>query len=287
MSQLVYLNGKLIPRSQAEVSVMDYGFLFGFGLFETMRAYGGKVFRLESHLHRLLRSTEILGLSVEAEELGSAVTDTIQANKLADARVRLTVSAGQGTMTPDQSGCTRPTVLVLAESYQPYTDEVYLKGFKAIISPIRRNSQSPLSKLKSTSYLESLLARQQARAAGADEAICLNEKGLLAEASMSNIFLVKQEALITPGPKSGILTGITRQIVLEMATNLGIEIHERNVRPEELYDAQEAMLTSSLIEVMPLTRIEAGPVASGIPGPITTRLIAAYRELVLNEQGRA
>ncbi|MCK5577254.1 MAG: aminotransferase class IV family protein, partial [Dehalococcoidales bacterium] len=159
--------------------------------------------------------------------------------------------------------------------------------FKAIISPIRRNSQSPLSKLKSTSYLESLLARQQARAAGADEAICLNEKGLLAEASMSNIFLVKQEALITPGPKSGILTGITRQIVLEMATNLGIEIHERNVRPEELYDAQEAMLTSSLIEVMPLTRIEAGPVASGIPGPITTRLIAAYRELVLNEQGRA
>ena len=178
-------------------------------------------------------------------------------------------------------------VLVLAESYQPYPAGVYRRGFKAIISPIRRNSQSPLSKLKSTSYLESILARQQARAAGADEAICLNEKGLLAEASMSNIFLVKQGALITPGPESGILAGITRQIVLELATNLGIEAREQDVRPEELYDAQEALLTSSLIEVMPLTRIEAGPVASGEPGPITGRLMTAYRELVLSELGRA
>ncbi len=287
MSQLVYLNGKLIPRSQAEIPVMDYGFLFGFGLFETMRAYNGRVFRLESHVHRLLRSAEILGLSLEAGELSRAVTDTVQANRLGDARIRLTVSAGQGTMIPDHSSCARPAVLVLAESYQPYPAGVYRRGFKAIISPIRRNSQSPLSKLKSTSYLESILARQQARAAGADEAICLNEKGLLAEASMSNIFLVKQGALITPGPESGILAGITRQIVLELATNLGIEAREQDVRPEELYDAQEALLTSSLIEVMPLTRIEAGPVASGEPGPITGRLMTAYRELVLSELGRA
>jgi branched-chain amino acid aminotransferase len=283
MSQLAYLDGKLIPRSQTEISVMDYGFLFGFGLFETMRAYGGRIFRLESHRQRLLRSADILGLSVKAGELGNAATDTIQANKLGDARVRLMVSAGQGTMTPDQSSCSRPTVLVLAESYQPYPDEMYRKGFKAIMSPIRRNSQSPLSKLKSTSYLEGMLARQQARTAGADEAICLNEKGLLAEASMSNIFLVKQGVLITPGRESGILAGITRQIVLEIASNLGIELHEREVMPEELYDSQEALLTSSLIEVMPLTRIKEGPVASGEPGPITRRLIAAYRELVLSE----
>ena len=281
MSEIIYLNGSLIPRSQAKVSALDYGFLYGFGLFETMRAYGGQVFRLESHLSRLVRSAELLGLPVGTAELNDAVRDTIKANRLSDARIRITISAGEGEVSPDPGTCQKPTVLVLAERYQPYPQEVYQRGFQAVISSIRRNSQSPLSRLKSSNYLESLLARQQARETGVDEAVCLNDKGLLAEASMSNIFLVNDGILRTPGEESGILPGITRGVILELALKLGIKALREDIRPSELFQAQEAFLTNSLIEVMPLTEIEGKPVASGRPGALTRRLLAAYRKLAL------
>lgn len=281
MSEIVYLNGVLIPCSQASISVMDYGFLYGFGLFETMRAYGGQVFRLDSHLARLERSAEILGLPVRVSELKGAVTDTIEANKLRDARVRIAVSIGEGGMVPDAAACDRPTVLILAEHYQPYHESVYQKGFKAVVSSIRRNSQSPLSRLKSANYLESILARQEARAAGVDEALCLNEKGLVAEASMSNIFLVNDGILQTPREVDGVLPGITRQVVLELAAGLSIGVSQQGIRLEEVLGAEEIFLTNSLIEVMPLTEIGGKPVSSGKPGPVTQRLREGYSQLVL------
>ena len=281
MNEIVYLNGSLIPRSQAKVSALDYGFLYGFGLFETMRAYEGQVFRLESHLSRLVRSAELLGLPVRVPELKDAVRDTIEANRLSDARIRITISAGEGEMPPGPGTCQKPTVLVLAERYQPYLEEVYQRGFRAVISSIRRNSQSPLSRLKSANYLESLLARQQARETGVDEAVCLNDKGLLAEASMSNIFLVSDGILRTPGEESGILPGITRGVILELALKLDIKALEEDIRLSELFQAQEAFLTNSLIEVMPLTELEGKPVASGRPGALSRRLLAAYRKLAL------
>ncbi len=280
MSEIVYLNGSLMPRSQASISVMDYGFLYGFGLFETMRAYGGQVFRLDSHLSRLARSAEILGLPLRAQELKGAVRDTIQANKLSEARIRITISIGEGGMVPDPSTCNKPTVLILVGHYQPYPEQVYQKGFRAVVSSIRRNSQSPLSRLKSANYLESILAKQEARAAGVEEALCLNEKGLLAEASMSNIFLVTDGALRTPGQDSGILPGITRETILELASQLGINTLEQDIRLDELFHAQEAFLTNSLIEVMPLIEIEGKPVGSGRPGSVTRRLIADYKRMV-------
>ena len=280
MSEIVYLNGCLMPRSQASISVLDYGFLYGYGLFETMRAYGGQVFRLNSHLSRLARSAEILGLPIEALELKGAVMDTIQANKLSDARIRITISIGEGGMTPDPSTCDKPTVLILAGHYQPYPEQVYQKGFRAVVSSIRRNSQSPLSRLKSANYLESMLAKQQARAAGVDEALCLNEKGLLAEASMSNIFLVTDGILRTPGQESGVLPGITRETILELASQLGINTLEQDIRLDELFHAQEAFLTNSLIEVMPLTEIEGKLIGSGRPASLTKRLMVAYKEIV-------
>jgi branched-chain amino acid aminotransferase group I len=282
MSQIVYLNGCLIPRSQAFTSALDYGFLYGFGLFETMRAYRGQVFRLERHLSRLAHSAEILGLPVRALALKGAVMDTIQANQLSEARIRITVSIGEGAMPPDPSTCNKPTVLIVAEHYQPYPEQVYQKGFRAVVSSIRRNSQSPLSRLKSANYLESILARQEARAAGVDEALCLNEKGLLAEASMSNIFLVSDGILRTPGQESGILPGITRQTILELAPQLGIKTLEQDIRLDELPQAEEAFLTNSLIEVMPLTEIAGKPVGSGRPGPLSRRIMAAYKKLVLS-----
>jgi len=280
MSEIVYLNGSLIPRSQARISALDYGFLYGFGLFETMRAYGGQVFRLDSHLNRLARSAEILGLPIQALDLKGAVRDTIHANKLSDARVRITISIGEGGMVPDPSTCTQPTVLILAGYYKPYPEQVYEKGFRAVVSSIRRNSQSPLSRLKSANYLENMLAKQEARAAGVDEAICLNEKGLLAEASMSNIFLVNDGILRTPGEESGILPGITREVVLELASQLGINTFEQDIRLDELFQTQEAFLTNSLMEIMPLTEIDGKPVGSGEPESVTRRLMANYKKLV-------
>ncbi|MDD5510209.1 MAG: aminotransferase class IV [Dehalococcoidales bacterium] len=282
MSNVVYLNGALIPRSRAKVSALDYGFLYGLGLFETMRAYEGQVFRLESHLSRLSRSAELLGIPVIISELRDAIRETLEANRLRNARIRVTISAGEGKMPPNPKTCRKPTVLVLAERYQPYPQEVYRRGFRAVISSIRRNSQSPLSGLKSSSYMESLLARQQAGERGGDEAICLNEKGFLAEASMSNIFLVSEGILRTPGEESGILPGITRSVIIELALKLGINVLEEDIRPIELFQAQEAFLTNSLIEVMPLTEIEGKPVASGRPGALSERLLTEYREQVLN-----
>ncbi len=280
MSEIVYLNGSLIPRSQARISALDYGFLYGFGFFETMRAYGGQVFRLDSHLNRLARSAEILGLPIEALDLKGAVMDTIQANKLSEARVRITISIGEGGMVPDPSSCTQPTVLILAGPYKPYPKQVYEKGFRAVVSSIRRNSQSPLSRLKSANYLENMLAKQEARAAGVDEAICLNEKGLLAEASMSNIFLVNDGILRTPGEESGILPGITRKVVLELASQLGINTFEQDIRLDELFQTQEAFLTNSLMEIMPLTEVGGKPVGSGEAESVTRRLMANYKKLV-------
>jgi branched-chain amino acid aminotransferase len=280
MAEIIYLNGKLIPHRQATISITDYGFLYGYGLFETMRAYNGEVFRLEDHLKRLSASAKILGLPVKAKELKSAVAATIRANRLASARVRLAVSAGEGKMNADPTTCKSPTVLILAQKYTPYPQSVYEKGLRAVVSSMRRNTASTLARLKSASYLESILARQEARRAGAEEAICLNDKGFLAEAGMSNIFIVTGGLLRTPGRDSGILEGITRKIVLELASQLGISSREEDIRPAELFKAEEAFLTNSLIEVMPLTEVDGRKIGSGKRGAITEGLLKAYRRLL-------
>lgn len=280
MSEIVYLNGSLIPVSQANISALDYGFLYGFGLFETLRAYGGKVFLLDKHLRRLAHSAELLSLPIGTLDLESAVMDIIRVNKLSHARIRITISIGEGEIVPTPSTCNGPTVLILARRYEPHPERVYAKGFRAVISSNRRNSQSLLSQLKSTNYLESILSKQEAKEDEADEAICLNERGLLAEASMSNIFLVTDGIVRTPGLGSGILPGITRGVVLELALKLDINAIEQDIRLDELYYAQEAFLTNSLIEVMPLTEVDGKFIGSGKPGPITQKLMSAYRKMV-------
>ncbi|UCB42613.1 MAG: aminotransferase class IV [Dehalococcoidales bacterium] len=285
MSEIVYLNGSLVPREDARISVMDYGFLYGYGLFETMRAYGGRIFRLERHLERLAGSAAKLGIAVDKSVLESAVMDTIKANRLSEARIRLTVSIGEGGTVPDPASCGQPTVLVVVSHYQPLPQEVYEKGYRAIVSSVRRNSQSPLAAMKSLSYLESMLVRQEARAAGVDEAICLNGEGMLAEASTSNIFLVGDGALKTPSVSSGGLPGVTRETVLEIAGKLGITTMEDDITFKELIQAEEAFLTNSVIEIMPLVEIDGKPIGSGTPGEITRKLMAGYKEMVRGEVG--
>ena len=285
MNQIVYINGNLVPLSQTVISPLDYSFLYGYGLFETIRTYGGFVFRLDKHLNRLAGSAKRLGIPTVTAGLKEAVTATLQANKLSDARIRITVSIGEGGIAPDMRQCQKPTVLVVAEHYKPHPERVYSTGFKAIVSSLVRYSRSPLSIIKSANYLENMLAKQEATAAGADEAIRLNEKGFLAEASMSNVFLIADGKLMTPPLESGILPGITREAVIELASRLGINTIKRDITIEELFQAQEAFLTNSLIEVMPLTEIDGKPVASGKPRLITERLRAVYRKLVLDETG--
>jgi branched-chain amino acid aminotransferase len=282
MAEIVYLNGQLIPRSKAKLSPFDHGLLYGYGLFETMRAYNGYIFHLDRHLARLRHSAESIGLAdrLTAFDLEAACTKTLDANKLKDARLRLTISAGEGDMTPDPSTCSSPTVLITARNFIPLPPEKYESGFKAALSSLRRNSQSPLSRLKSTCYMENILARTAARAAGYDETIFLNEQGYLAEGSTTNIFLASNGELITPSLESGVLPGITREAVLEIARTSNIKATERWVQLNELIEAQEAFITNSILELMSLTWFEGKPIGTGKPGQLTRELLAAYRKLV-------
>jgi len=287
MVEIIYLNGQLIPRSKAKLSSFDHGFLYGYGLFETMRAYNGHIFRLDSHLTRLRCSAESIGLTHSIlttdegkQSLKAACVATLEANKLKDARIRLTVSAGEGDMTPDPSTCPSPTILVTARNLDPLAPEKYEAGFKAALSFLRRNSQSPLSRLKSTCYMENILARMAARAAGCDEAILLNEQGYLAEGSTTNIFLVSRGELITPCFESGVLPGITRDAVLEIARTSHLKATERWVQLNELVEAEEAFVTNSILELMPLVSVEGRPIGTGKPSKLTGDLLFAYRKLV-------
>jgi len=289
VEELVYLNGRLLPRAQARISPLDHGFLYGYGLFETMRAYKGHIFRLNAHIERLLAAAKLLGFAskLSAAMLKQACVEVLEANQLEEASVRLAVSAGEGEPRPDPATCQEPTVFIVARTYVPPSPEAYERGFSAVMASLRRDSQSPLSYLKSANFLLSLLARQEARGAGADEALLLNERGHVAEGSLSNIFLGKGGRLFTPDQESGILPGITRQVVLELAHSLGVAVKEDKLGPEALLSADEAFLTNSLIEVMPLTQIGGKAIGSGRPGPLTVSFMAAYKELVARETGIA
>jgi len=240
VAEIIYLNGQLVPRFEAKLSPFDHGFLYGYGLFETMRAYNGHIFRLDSHLTRLRCSAESIGLT-------------------------------HSILTTDEGKQSLKTACV---------PEKYETGFKAAVSSLRRNSQSPLSRLKSTCYMENILARMAARAAGCDESIFLNEQGYLAEGSTTNVFLVSNGELITPCLESGVLPGITREAVLEIARASHLKATERWVNLNELVEAQEAFLTNSILELMSLVSIEGRTIGSGKPGKLTRDLLFAYRELV-------
>lgn len=288
--EIVYLNGSLIPRSQARVSVFDQGFLYGYGLFETVRAYHGTIFLLDRHLKRLLDSAVVIGLRDKLTDidLSKACLDTLRANGLTEARLRLTVSRGEVPSFPGSSTGVIPTVLVTAAGYSALPAQVYDAGFKVGVSSLRRDSQSILSKLKSTNYLLSVLARMEATAAGLDEALLLNEHGFVAEGSISNVFFVSRSGLVTPSLESGILPGITREVVMELADILKIKVTETEVRLEDLAQFDEAFLTNSVMELIPLVEVRdmAGKVitiGSGKPGKITRKLMAAYREMVEKE----
>ncbi len=290
MEEVVYLNGSLVPRSRARVSVFDHGFLYGYGLFETMRAYHGKIFLLERHLERLLDSAALIGLEtgLSGINLGQACVDALRANSLQDARLRLAVSRGEAASLPGPGSNAAPTVLVTATGYSAMSAQRYREGFKAGVPSLRRYSQSPLSKLKSANYLTSVLAKTEAEKAGLDESLLLNEHGFITEGSVSNVFFATRSALVTPPVGSGLLPGITRGVVMELAAAGQIKVIESEVRLEDLRYFDEAFLTNSVMEIMPLIEVRGGagemiPVGPGRPGKITGKLMAAYRAMVEKE----
>jgi len=271
---------------------LDHGFLYGYGLFETMRAYNGKIFLLNRHLKRLSEAAEMLGMgdALVKINLKQACADTLEANNLKDARVRLTVTRGDAGPFPGRKQDAAVTVLVTATAYTPLLTETYEKGYQALTSNFRRDSESALSRLKSTSYLLSVLAKKEAEAAGVDEALLLNERGTIAEGSISNVFFVTRGELVTPPVASGILPGITREVVMELATDSKIKVVEAEINVGDLHRFDEAFLTNSVLEIMPLVEIrdnkgKSFAIGSGKPGEVSRLLMNAYRQMVARETG--
>lgn len=266
-SGLIYFDGALQPHKEIKIDPTEPGFLYGAGLLETLRVEDGQPLFLTEHLDRLINGARQLGWQLpEKINLGEAVQATIAANGVDRGRARLNLILGTG-------GC---HLMITAQSGLPYTPEDYTQGYRASIVSIRKNHHSPLSGLKTMNYLENLLALAEAQAKGAKEAILLNLEGYLAEGSRSNLFLVRQGILYTPDLASGPLPGLVRARVLKLAVAAGLPVEEKPLSPAELLAAEEAFLTNSLMEVMPLTYVDDRPLGTGKTGPITTQLRSLY-----------
>jgi len=278
----IYLNGKLVLGDEAIISPYDHGFLYGHGLFETMRVYNGKVFSLDEHLQRLAESGKVLGwpAEIDIDHLPSAIYQTLEKNGLLDASVRLTLSRGIGGSRPDPATCGQVTIAIFTSPIEPPGNEVYEQGWSVVTAKIRRNLTSPLCKIKTANYLDNILAKAEARQSRAHEALFLNTNGSIAEGTMCNVFFVIQGRLITPDCNSGLLPGITRAKVLQLAAQAGIDIEERQVYPEELLGITEMFMTSSLLEIMPVAMLDEQLVHDGRLGSMTQFLRMEYKKLV-------
>jgi branched-chain amino acid aminotransferase len=284
MEQLVYINGEIISRDKVQIPVFDRGLLYGYGLFETMRSYNGHVFYLDRHIARLVNSAGVLGIreALEREKLETGVLRTLKANGLDDARIRLTVTAGEGSRSIGMPVSGKLTIIITVEELVLPSPENYLEGLRTSIVSIRRNSKSPMCRLKALGYLENLLAHAEAVDDGNDEAILLNGDGYVAECSASNLFIVETDKLITPPIEAGILPGVTRRIIIDLASSIGIKVSQEAVSVKRLLNAEEVFITNSVIEIMPIAAIDGSLVGSGSRGKVTERLTEEYKKLTVS-----
>jgi branched-chain amino acid aminotransferase len=282
MAELVYLNGRLVDRHEAKVSVWDHGFLYGDGVFEGIRVYGGRVFKLDEHLRRLEHSAKGIRLDIgkTTAELREAVLHTLAANGLADAYIRLVVSRGVGDLGLDPRKCAEPTVVIIASHIELYPQSLYETGLPLVTSSIRRAPPDVLDpSLKTLNYLTSILAKTAGFESGAPEVLMLNHEGYVAECTGDNIFLVHDGVLLTPAPWVGILNGITRRSVLELAAQNDIPFQEGVFTLQDVYGADECFLTGTAAEVIPVVRVDGRVIGSGRPGPLTKRIAALFADL--------
>ncbi len=281
MGLKVYIDGELREKEDARISVYDHGLLYGDGIFEGIRAYNGKVFRCKAHIDRLFDSAKgiALNIPIEKEELQGAILQTLKANNLSDAYIRIVVTRGCGTLGLDPAKCSNPQIIIITDSITLYPKEMYENGLEVITVPTTRTSHSALSpKIKSLNYLNNIMAKIEARQAGVVEAIMLNSAGAVAECTGDNIFIVKDGTLITPPPDSGILEGITRKVVMELAECASVKVKEQQLTRFDLYIADECFLTGTAAEVIPVVKIDSRQIGDGAPGQTTLKLLEMFRE---------
>jgi branched-chain amino acid aminotransferase len=282
MSRKIYINGKLVPQAEATVSVFDHGLLYGDGVFEGLRSYGGKVFRLAEHVRRLYESAQAIWLTIplSREEMCRAINETVAANGIQDGYVRAVVTRGVGTLGLDPNRCSNPQVIIIADSIALYPEELYEKGLEIVTVSVIRNHPAALnSRIKSLNYLNNILAKIEGLQAGCIEALMLNHKGEVAECTGDNIFLVRDGVLYTPPLDAGILAGITRQAVIELAEAAAIQVKQVPLTKHDVYVADESFLTGTAAEVIAVVKIDSRSIGSGKPGPMTLDLKKRFHEL--------
>jgi len=279
----VWLDGRLVDKSDAKVSVFDHGLLYGDGVFEGIRAYNGRIFECEAHLDRLFQSAKAIRLTIplSREQMRAAIQETMKANNFTDCYIRLVVTRGVGTLGLSPARCERPAIFIIADLLELYPREMYEKGMAVITSSVIRNHPDALSpRVKSLNYLNNILAKLDALDAGVSEAIMLNHAGNVAECTADNIFVVHQNQVQTPTTSDSILEGVTRRVIFELCRQLELSCSEKTLQRHDLYVAGECFLTGTGAEVIPVTRIDGRSIGSGQPGPITRKLIEAFHRRV-------
>ena len=283
----IHLNGKLVERGEAVVSVFDHGLLYGDGVFEGIRTYNGRVFKLDEHLARLEESGKaiMLAMPISREEMKNAVLDTLRANGLKDAYIRLVVTRGEGDLGLDPRKCHgKGTLIIITDKISLYPEEHYRNGLEVVTVATRRNLPEAVSpKIKSLNYLNNILAKIEANNAGVLEAIMLSADGWVAECTGDNIFIVRKGQLITPPTYIGALDGITRATVMDLAKKNGIPCTEALFTRYDVFNADECFLTGTAAEVIPVSKVDSRPIGTGKPGPITLKLVEAYKALTRSE----
>lgn len=282
----IWINGRFIDIDKARVSVFDRGFLYGDGVFETMRSYAGIVFRSGDHIDRFFNSLKVVRIKSPHDKiyLKKIIYNTLKVNGLKNAYIRLSMTRGEGKFKIGYKDAFRPNVMVVAKDFEEYPLWMYKTGLSAnVIKGICRNERSALSSIKSLNFLGLIVGRIYAKEAGYDEAILTNTKGHIAEAATSNVFLVKRERIVTPSLASGILPGITRGVIIEIAKRLKVKVAEKLVTRRELLNADEVFLTNSLAEVLPVTRVDSSKIASGRVGECTKLFRISYQKEVIKE----
>jgi branched-chain amino acid aminotransferase len=287
VGESVYIDGNFLPKAEAKVSVFDRGYLYGDGVFEGIRGYKGRIFRLDQHLERLYRGAKAIALEIPLtpEELKDAIIETVRRNELTDCYVRVVVSRGQGDLGLNPLNCqTPPTIVVIASHIALYPREVYEQGLDLITCTTRRNLSTALNpQIKSLNYLNNIMARIEVERAGAHEGLMLNHLGYVTEGTGDNFFVVREGVLMTPPPHTGTLEGITRQVVLELAAEMEFPARETDLTVYEVYTADECFLTGTAAEIVPVARCDGRVIGDGKPGPITKRLTERFREVTVTE----
>ena len=282
MNLKIYIDGNFYDQSEAKISVFDHGLLYGDGIFEGIRFYNNRVFRLDEHIERLWSSARgiALDIPISPAEMIAATMETIRQNDLHDGYIRLLVTRGVGSLGLSPNSCRRPSVIIIAATIALYPEDCYRQGLTMITCATRRISPAALSpRIKSLNYLNNILAKIEAEDAGAAEGVMLNEQGYVAECTGDNLFVVKRGHIWTPPVNAGSLEGVTRQVVFELATQNQMPIGERDLTRYDIFTADECFLTGTAAEVIPAVQLDRRPVGTGQPGPLTLRLVEQFRHL--------